>query len=203
MTPPLHIVGGGLAGCEAAWQAASRGVPVVLHEMRPLATTPAHVGDSLAELRAALLQAEIDVEEGASPRVSPFADVRDMGGLLQRAGFALPVADVDSITVTYPSALALMQELRGMGESNADSSRRRAVTRRETLLRAAALYAERHGTAEGRIPARFEIIYLTGWRPHDSQPQALRPGSASARLAEALGGTEQVAGESAPPNDKN
>lgn len=160
-------------------------------------------GDSLAELRGALLQAEIDVEEGASPRVSPFADVRDMGGLLQRAGFALPVADVDSITVTYPSALALMQELRGMGESNADSSRRRVVTRRETLLRAAELYAERHGTAEGRIPARFEIIYLTGWRPHDSQPKALRPGSAAARLAEALGGTEQAAGESAQPDDKN
>ncbi|NIA71860.1 methyltransferase domain-containing protein [Pelagibius litoralis] len=156
-------------------------------------------GNSLPELRAALMQAEIEMEGGASPRVSPFADLRDMGALLQRAGFALPVADVDSITVTYPSALALMQDLRGMGETNADRNRRRAVTRRDTLLRAAALYGERHGDAEGRIPASFEIIYLTGWRPHTSQPKALRPGSAAARLAEALDSQELTAGDAADP----
>lgn len=159
-------------------------------------------GDSLSELRGALMQAEIETEQGASPRVSPFADLRDMGGLLQRAGFALPVTDVDSITVTYPSALALMQELRGMGEANADRNRRRALTRRETLLRAAALYADRHGDAEGRIPATFEVIYLTGWRPDASQPKALRPGSATARLADALDSREVAAGETASPPRK-
>ena len=154
-------------------------------------------GDSLAELRAALMEAEIEMEQGASPRVSPFADLRDIGGLLQRAGFALPVTDVDSITVTYSSALALMQELRGMGEANADRSRRRSMSRRSTLLRAAALYGERHGDTDGRIPARFEVIYLAGWRPDASQPKALRPGSAAARLAEALDSEEIAAGETA------
>ncbi len=154
-------------------------------------------GDSLAELRAALVEAEIEMEQGASPRVSPFADLRDIGGLLQRAGFALPVTDVDSITVTYSSALALMQELRGMGEANADRSRRRSMSRRSTLLRAAALYGERHGDTDGRIPARFEVIYLAGWRPDASQPKALRPGSAAARLAEALDSEEIAAGETA------
>ncbi len=156
-------------------------------------------GDSLVELRGALMQAEIDIEGGVSPRVSPLADLRDMGGLLQRAGFALPVTDVDSITATYSSALALMQELRGMGETNAERNRRRGMTRRETLLRAAELYAQRHGDREGRIPASFDIIYLTGWRPDSSQPKALRPGSATARLAEALDSREVTAGERAAP----
>ena len=154
-------------------------------------------GESLKQLREALLQAELEVEGGVSPRVSPFADVRDLGGLLQRAGFALPVADLDGLTVTYPSALALMRDLRGMGESGADRNRRRGLTRRETLLRAAALYEQAHGDAAGRIPARFDILYLTGWAPHASQPSPLRPGSARARLAEALDGRERPAGEKA------
>ncbi|MEQ9608741.1 MAG: methyltransferase domain-containing protein [Kiloniellaceae bacterium] len=152
-------------------------------------------GDSLKELREALMQAEIEVEGGVSPRVSPFADLRDLGGLLQRAGFALPVADVDSLTVTYASALALMHDLRGMGESGTDRNRRRGMSRRETLLRAAAIYQETHADAAGRIPATFEILYLTGWAPHASQPQALRPGSAQTRLATVLDSTEVSAGE--------
>jgi SAM-dependent methyltransferase len=154
-------------------------------------------GDSLRELREALLRAELEVEDGVSPRVSPLADVRDLGGLLQRAGFALPVVDVDSLTVTYPSALALMRELRGMGETGTDRNRRRGLTRRATLLRAAALYEEVHGDAAGRIPASVDILYLTGWAPHAAQPQPLRPGSARARLAEALGSAERSAGEKA------
>ena len=154
-------------------------------------------GDSLRELREALMRAEMEVEDGVSPRVSPLADVRDLGGLLQRAGFALPVVDVDSLTVTYPSALALMRDLRGMGETGTDRNRRRGLTRRATLLRAAALYEENHGDAAGRIPASLDILYLTGWAPHAAQPQALRPGSARARLAEALGSAERSAGEKA------
>ena len=154
-------------------------------------------GDSLRELREALLRAELEVEDGVSPRVSPLADVRDLGGLLQRAGFALPVVDVDSLTITYPSALALMRDLRGMGETGTDRNRRRGLTRRATLLRAAALYEEVHGDAAGRIPASVDILYLTGWAPHAAQPQPLRPGSARARLAEALGSAERSAGEKA------
>lgn len=156
-------------------------------------------GESLKELREALLQAESEVEGGVSPRVSPFADVRDLGGLLQRAGFALPVVDVDSITVTYPSALALMNDLRGMGESGADRNRRRAFSRRETLLRAAALYHERHADDAGRIPATFEVLYLTAWAPDASQPKPLAPGSAAQSLAEALDSEERSGGEKAAP----
>ncbi|WP_193368549.1 methyltransferase domain-containing protein [Pelagibius marinus] len=156
-------------------------------------------GESLKELRAALMQAESEVEGGVSPRVSPFADLRDLGGLLQRAGFALPVADMDSITVTYPTALKLMGDLRGMGESGADRNRRRGFSRRETLLRAAALYQERHADSEGRIPATFEILYLTGWTPHASQQRPLAPGSAQARLAEALDSAELPSGDKADP----
>jgi SAM-dependent methyltransferase len=159
-------------------------------------------GESLTELREALLRAELEVEGGVSPRISPLADVRDLGALLQRAGFALPVVDVDSLTVTYPSALALMRDLRGMGETGTDRNRRRSLTRRETLLRAAALYEEAHADAAGRIPARFDVLYLTGWAPHASQPQALRPGSARARLAEALDSRERSAGERAGGDTK-
>jgi NADH dehydrogenase [ubiquinone] 1 alpha subcomplex assembly factor 5 len=155
-------------------------------------------GDSLRELRVALMQAESEVEGGVSPRVSPLADLRDMGALLQRAGFALPVADTDSITVTYGSALALMHDLRGMGETGIDRGRRRGMTRRETLLRAAAIYQENHADGEGRIPASFDILYLTGWAPDASQPRALRPGSASTRLAEALGSEELPSGDKVP-----
>lgn len=143
-------------------------------------------GGTLAELRAALSEAEIDGEGGLSPRVSPFADVRDAAHLLQRAGFALPVADVDAITVSYPDALRLMRDLRGMGESNAMVERRRTPTRRSTLLGAAARYHDARADADGRVPATFQIITLTAWAPHASQQRPLAPGSARASLAEAL-----------------
>lgn len=145
-------------------------------------------GDTLVELREAWLAAEIEVEGGASPRVSPFADGRDAGALLQRAGFALPVVDTDRITVTYADALALMLDLRGMGETNAVGLRRRGGTRRTTLFRAAEIYGERFREPDGRVRATFEVITLTGWVPHESQPKPLKPGSAAFRLAEALGG---------------
>ena len=154
-------------------------------------------GDTLVELRGALMEAELAEEGGASPRVSPVADVRDLGMLLQRAGFALPVVDSERVTVTYPDALALMRDLRAMGETNAVAERRRGFTRRSTLARAATLYAERHGRPDGRIAAHFEIITLTAWAPHESQPKPLKPGSAKARLAEALGTQEKPAGEKA------
>jgi SAM-dependent methyltransferase len=156
-------------------------------------------GETLTELRGALMQAEIEEEGGAGPRVSPFADVPEAGGLLQRAGFALPVADVDSITVSYPDAFGLMQDLRGMGETNAVTALRRTASRRATLMRAAALYGERHGGPDGRLPATFQVVYLTAWAPHESQQQPLRPGSAKARLADALGTEERSAGEKAGP----
>jgi NADH dehydrogenase [ubiquinone] 1 alpha subcomplex assembly factor 5 len=156
-------------------------------------------GDTLAELRQALLEAELDISSGARPRVSPFADVRDLGGLLQRAGFALPVVDTDRIEVTYPDALALMRDLRAMGESNALVERPRHFTRRATLLRAAARYAELFGRADGRVPATFELVTLTAWAPAASQPQPLRPGSARTRLADALGTVERPAGDKARP----
>ena len=156
-------------------------------------------GETLKELRAALTEAEVEVEGGAGPRVSPFADVRDLGALLQRAGFALPVADVDEITVSYPDAFKLMADLRGMGEANAVAERRKGFTRRETLMRAAALYGERHAGPDGRLPATFQVIYLTAWAPHESQPQPLAPGSAMARLAAALESEERSAGEPADP----
>ncbi len=154
-------------------------------------------GRTLEELRACLLAAEAEVAGGASPRVSPFADARDAGGLLQRAGLALPVVDADLLTASYPDALALMRDLRGMGESNAAIDRRRAFTRREVLLRAAAIYAERFGGPDGRVRASFEILTLTAWAPAPSQPRPLRPGSAAARLADALGAVEKPAGERA------
>ncbi len=156
-------------------------------------------GDSLRRLREALMQAEIEVEDGASPRVSPFVDIRDAGALLQRAGFALPVVDRDEITVAYESPLALMKDLRLMGEANAVRERRAGFSRRETLLRAAAIYQETSRGPDGRTPASFEIIYLTGWAPDPSQPQALRPGSALSDLADALGSGESGAGETTRP----
>ncbi len=156
-------------------------------------------GETLKELRAALMDAEIAEEDGASPRVSPFADVRDAGGLLQRAGFALPVVDVDRITVTYPDALSLMRELRAVGESNAVLARRRVLARRATLARAAVIYAERFAQEDGRLPATFEVIYLTAWAPHPAQQKPLSPGSATARLADALGSEETPAGDKARP----
>lgn len=147
-------------------------------------------GLTLHALRAALAEAEARVSGGLSPRVLPMAEIRDLGGLLQRAGFALPVADSLSLKVTYPDPLALMRDLRAMGEANALAGRLRHPTRRAVLLEAARLYGEHHGDSSGRIPAIFEMIFLSGWAPDDSQPKPLRPGSAQARLADALGSIE-------------
>jgi len=154
-------------------------------------------GDTLHELREAWLEAESNVEGGASPRVAPFADPRDLAGLLQRAGFALPVVDSDRIEATYADALALMRDLRQMGETNAVLLRRRNFTRRATLLEAAAIYQSRFAGGDGRIRATFEIATLTAWAPHESQPKPLARGSAAARLAEALGTREHPAGDKA------
>jgi len=148
-------------------------------------------GQTLHELRAALAEAEAEVTGGLSPRVLPMGEIRDLGALLQRAGFALPVADSFTKTVLYRDALHLMADLRAMGEANALAARLRHPTRRAVLLRAAGIYAERFGRPDGRIPATFEIICLTGWAPHDSQQKPLRPGSAAARLAEALNAAER------------
>jgi SAM-dependent methyltransferase len=145
-------------------------------------------GDTLTELRQAFAAAEAELEGGISPRVAPFADLRDVGALLQRAGFALPVTDIDRIVVRYDSAFALMQDLRGMGATNALAERRRTPTRRATLLRMAQIYRERFADPDGRIRATFEVIWLSGWAPHASQQQPLRPGSAKASLAEAVKG---------------
>ena len=156
-------------------------------------------GATLAELRTVLIEAELEEEGGASPRVSPTAELADAAALMQRAGFALPVADADTLTVTYPDLLALMRDLRGMGETNALQNRRRTPLRRATLARAQAVYVERFGLADGRIPATFEILYLTGWAPDASQPKPLRPGSAARRLADALDTVEISAGDRAAP----
>jgi SAM-dependent methyltransferase len=154
-------------------------------------------GDSLAELREAFAQAEAEVEGGVSPRVAPFADLRDLGALLQRAGFALPVTDVDRLTVRYASPLALMHDLRRMGAGNALSERRRTPLRRSTLRRVLEIYAERFSDLDGRIRATFEIVWLSGWAPHESQQKPLAPGSAKTRLADALRTQEVSAGEKA------
>ena len=154
-------------------------------------------GDSLAELREAFAQAEAEVEGGVSPRVAPFADLRDLGALLQRAGFALPVTDVDRLVVRYASPLALMHDLRRMGAGNALSERRRTPLRRSTLRRMIEIYAERFSDPDGRIRATFEIVWLSGWTPHESQQKPLAPGSAKARLADALHAQEISAGEKA------
>ena len=143
-------------------------------------------GDSLIELRQAFAAAEAECEGGVSPRVAPFADLRDIGALLQRAGFALPVTDVDRVVVRYANAFALMQDLRRMGAANVLIERRRTPTPRATLLRMAEIYAERFADADGRIRATFDIIWLSGWAPHASQQQPLKPGSAKASLAEAV-----------------
>jgi NADH dehydrogenase [ubiquinone] 1 alpha subcomplex assembly factor 5 len=143
-------------------------------------------GQTLVELRTALFEAELAEEGGVSPRVSPAVELADAATLLQRAGFALPVADGETITVSYPDLLALLRDLRGMGEQNALAARRRAPLKRPTLAHAAALYGERFGGTDGRIPATFEVLFLCGWSPHPSQPKALPRGSATARLADAL-----------------
>ena len=145
-------------------------------------------GDTLTELRQAFAEAEAECEGGVSPRVAPFADLRDIGSLLQRAGFALPVTDVDRVVVRYDNAFALMQDLRRMGATNVMVERRRTPTRRATMLRMAQIYSERFADPDGRIRATFDIVWLSGWAPHESQPKPLRPGSAKASLEAAVKG---------------
>ncbi len=152
-------------------------------------------GDTLAELREAFATAEAEVTGGASPRIAPFTDVRTAGALMQRAGFALPVADQDRRTVRYASALHLMRDLRAMGLTNGLVERERRPLRRTVLMRAVEIYGERFADADGRVRATFETISLSGWAPHESQQQPLRPGSARMRLADALGTVEKPAGE--------
>ncbi|MEO8926489.1 MAG: methyltransferase domain-containing protein [Caulobacteraceae bacterium] len=155
-------------------------------------------GVTLTELRQALLEAEAELKGGAGPRVSPFADASDMGALLQRAGFALPVVDVDRFTVRYGHPLALMADLRAMGETSVLVERPNANLTRAVLARAGEIYLERFA-ANGRIAATFEIVTLTGWAPHPAQPRPLKPGSAKMRLADALGQIERPAGDRAKP----
>jgi SAM-dependent methyltransferase len=154
-------------------------------------------GDTLAELRASFAAAEAEIDGGVSPRVAPFVDAREAGALLQRAGFALPVADVDRVTVRYATPFDLMHDLRRMGATNPLVERRRLPLRRATLLRMAEIYATRFADADGRVRASFDVVWLSGWSPHASQPQPLAPGSARTRLADALGTREISAGE--PP----
>jgi SAM-dependent methyltransferase len=143
-------------------------------------------GDTLTELRQSFAAAEAELEGGASPRVAPFADLRDIGALLQRAGLALPVTDVDRIVVRYDSAFDLMRDLRRMGATNVLMERRRIPTRRATMLRMAEVYAERFADPDGRIRATFDVIWLSGWAPHESQQKPLRPGSGKASLEAAV-----------------
>jgi SAM-dependent methyltransferase len=152
-------------------------------------------GATLYELRQSFTQAEAELEGGASPRVDPFADVSELGGLLQRAGFALPVTDIEPVIVRYADPFGLFRDLRAMGLTNALVDRRRTPLRRATLLRAIEIYSERFADADGRVRATFEIVWLSGWAPHESQQKPLRPGSAQVRLADALGVTERRAGK--------
>ena len=154
-------------------------------------------GSTLTELRQSLIAAETELLGGASPRIAPFADVRDMGALLQRAGFALPVTDVDRVIARYQTPFDLMRDLRRMGMTNILSERSRKPLRRGVLLRAAEIYGERFADADGRLRATFDIVWLSGWVPHESQQKPLKPGSAKARLADALKSSELSAGEKA------
>jgi SAM-dependent methyltransferase len=154
-------------------------------------------GATLTELRQALLAAEDEVTGGAFPRVSPFADTVDAAGLLQRAGFALPVADKDRVKVRYAHPIALLKDLRAMGETSVLIDRSRKPLGRKVLLRAMEIYQQRFAEPDGRVPATFEIITVTGWAPHESQQKPLRPGSAKMRLADALNTVEQPAGDKA------
>lgn len=152
-------------------------------------------GSSLNELRSAFAQAEEEICGGASPRVSPFVDLRDLGSLLQRAGFALPVTDADTLTLRYDSMFALCRELRAMGAANALTQRSRRPLRRHVLLRAAEIYAERFSDADGRVRASLELVWLSGWAPHESQQKPLQPGSAKMRLADALKAARPPSGD--------
>lgn len=148
-------------------------------------------GDTLVELRQAWLIAETEVLGGATPRVAPFIHIREWGALLQRAGFALPVVDSDRRIARYRDLVGLMHDLRGLGLANPMMQRSRKPLSRSLLAAVARAYADRYAAADGRIPATFEIIYLTAWHPHESQQKPLRPGSATLRLAEALGVEER------------
>ena len=152
-------------------------------------------GETLNELREALLTAESELTGGITPRVSPFADVRDLGALLQRAGFALPVADVERTTVRYGEFTRLVDDLRALGETNVLYRRSRNFLRRDVLAAALSHYRQAHAEPDGRLRATFDILYLTGWAPHESQQRPMRPGTAKTRLADALGTEEHSAGE--------
>ncbi|MEQ8666689.1 MAG: methyltransferase domain-containing protein [Rhodospirillales bacterium] len=143
-------------------------------------------GETLKELRHCLGDAELEIENGLSPRVSPFADIRDIGSLMQRAGFALPVLDAEIITVSYADPLNLMRDLRGMGESNAVNERRRSFSRRTTIMRAMELYLERYRDPDGRVHATFDVIFITAWAPAENQQKPARRGSADVSLADVL-----------------
>ena len=143
-------------------------------------------GDTLTELRQSFAVAEAECEGGISPRVSPSADLRDVGGLLQRAGFALPVTDLDHVVVRYDNAFGLMRDLRSMGATNILNERRRRPTRRATMLRMAEVYQERFADSDGRIRATFDVLWLSGWAPHESQQKPAKPGSAKASLEAAV-----------------
>lgn len=145
-------------------------------------------GESLNELRQSLTAAESEIRSGASPRVAPFADVRALGALLQRAGFALPVVDLDRVVTRYGDVVALMRDLRAMGATNALAARSRAPLRRDVLFRAGEIYAERFADEDGRLRATFDLVWLAGWAPHESQQKPLKPGSATMRLEDALRG---------------
>ena len=156
-------------------------------------------GESLVELRSSLMQAELDVLGGASMRVAPFVDIRDAAALLQRAELALPVADVDRITVTYADALALCRDLRAMGEGGALMDRPRGMFRRDVLMRTAEVYGERFAREDGRIVVTFDILHMSGWKPHESQQKPARRGSGQVRLAAALGVPVEVLEGKAKP----
>jgi len=152
-------------------------------------------GSTLTELRQSLTEAEAELSGGAGLRIAPFADAFDAAGLLQRAGFALPVADVDRVRVRYAHPLKLIADLRAMGETNALVDRARQPLSRQVLARACEIYAQRFAEPDGRVVATFDIITMTGWAPHPDQQKPLKPGSAKMRLADALGAREQSAGE--------
>lgn len=151
--------------------------------------------NTLHQLRESLMVAETEIEGGLSPRVSPYATIQDVGGLLQRAGFTMPVIDIDTITVSYPNIFKLMNDLRGMGEMNAVSERRKTFSRRDTFMRAAEHYMETFmnegDVAEGCIPATFDVIFITAWSPHPDQPKPAKPGSATVNLADVLSEQKQ------------
>ncbi|HEY1961864.1 MAG TPA: methyltransferase domain-containing protein [Rhizomicrobium sp.] len=155
-------------------------------------------GETLKQLREALLAAESEITGGTTPRVAPFADVRDLGALLQRASFALPVADVERTTVRYREFSTLARDLRALGETNSLHGRSRKFLRRDMLATALAHYQHAHAEADDRFRTTFDVVYLTGWAPDDTQPKPLRPGSARARLANALATHELPAGDAVP-----